>query len=114
MTALVIAAALVLVVGTVTAIATRGLPAPMPPVVMIYSVVLSAGLVGVGAYLRYQDQRLYDACVNSVTRSDGNRAQHLAIYDVLDEEGVTEISGRLRAELDINLPERSLDECKEP
>lgn len=114
MVALVIAAVILVVVGAIAAWATRGELAPMPAVVMIYAVVIAGALVGVGLYFRVQDQRLYDQCVTAVDARDGTRKQNDALYDRLEDRGLAEDADYMRAQQAINLPARSIDECKEP
>ena len=90
---------------------TRKIRVTAPYVVLIYGLFSALVLVGVSVYSSLQEQRDYDTCAYAVTRSEGNRSQHIAIAYELRRAGLDDIADRLVAQLDKNLPERSLEEC---
>lgn len=85
-----------------------------PATVVIYGAGVCLLIVGAASYRRLIEQRAYDDCVTSVTRSDGNRAQHTWLIDEIERLGGIDLAARGRAELDQNLPARSLDDCVKP
>jgi len=101
----------VLLVTAVGMHRTRRIRVTAPYVVLIYGLFSALVLVGVSVYSTLQEQREYDTCAYGVTRSDGNRAQHLAIAYELRRAGLDDIADRLVEQLDVNLPERSMEEC---
>lgn len=90
---------------------TRKILVTAPYVVLIYGLFASLVFVGFSVYGHLQEQREFDQCEFSVTRSEGNRAQHLAIAYELRRAGLDDIADRLVEHLDVNLPERSMEEC---
>lgn len=107
-----ILALVVVLVGTLAVMhVTRHKILKAPPTVAMYGLVVCAGIVGANVYGELQAQREFDACVTAVSRSVGNRAQHMAISLELRDAGLIAVADRLDAELNVNLPERSLDEC---
>lgn len=103
---------IVIVLATVVvAIRLREHTLKAPPTVLIYGFLAAAVVLGGSAYQRIQDQRTRDACLYQVSRSEGNRAQWVALTTELDNANLQPYATRLRAALDINLPQRDPKEC---
>ena len=92
--------------------ATRAIRVTAPYVVLLYGLGVCFAAVGFTVYSSLQEQRVTDQCEYSVLRSAGNRAQHLAIAYELRQAGLDEVADRLVEQLDINLPDRSIEECQ--
>lgn len=102
---------LILTVTAALTVRARGKMAPLSPLVLLFGVVIAGALAITGGYFRFVSQETYDDCAASVSRSDGNRAQHLAIAQRLDDRGLHDDAEYLRSQLRANLPDRSIDEC---
>lgn len=114
-TTLILTLLVILGVTAVLAWHLRNWTVKAPAVIVIYGVVFALLIAGGGLYTRLTAQRVYDQCIYSVTRSDGNRAYQLFLISIIDRELPSSgLGDELRVALDDQLPQRSVDECAVP
>jgi len=108
------AIAAVIMILAATAFATwtnRHRKVVMAMVAPLYGLAIVAGILYFTHEQVQQKARDHKDCVTSVSRSDGNRTQHLAIAARLEERGLPADAQFLRDQLDVNLPQRTVEDC---